>query len=268
MVWTNLHQVVFKREDIKLAINNNRKDIEQVDQYGRTPLHLAAEFNNAKAIGPLLENGANIEKERPGKLNALHTAVLVEAVESVSELLKYKASVNKADMHGDTSLHMVTKSGNLQITRLLMDNKANPSLSNNDKMTPLGLAVHRGQKEFIKLLVNTYKVDINQESKEGISPAHVGIVFQTLEFIEEFLDTYNIDINRIDNKGRSLLKLAAQYERPSVMKALLEHGANTNGISDVEVLEEIQELRDEIFAENFGIKLEFTGENYTYILMQ
>ena len=262
-IWTPLHQAAMS-DNIENALQSYKQDIYQIDEYGRTPLHVAAEYNKPKAIISLVNNGAEIEKKMPEGFTPLHIATLVQSLESVAALIKLNADINAYDNAQDTSLHIAAKIGNLDIIKFLMDHKASFNLSNINKMTPLSVAVYHSKKEAASLFVNTYKISINQVNKEGISPLHVAIVFKDAQFIEELIENYNVNLNQIDNKGRSPLKLAAQYDRFSIMKLLLKHGATTDGIDDPKTLETIQDIQYDILEDSNTqdtITIHFTGFN-------
>ncbi len=266
-IWTSLHQAAML-DNIESVLQSHKQYIYQIDEYGRTPLHVAAEYNKPKAITTLVNNGAEIEKKMPEGFTPLHIATLVQSLESLAVLIKLNANINAYDNAQDTSLHMAAKLGNLNIIRLLMDNEATFNLSNINKMTPLSVAIYHSKKEVVGLFVNTYKISINQASKEGISPLHVAIVFKDAEFIEELIENYNVNLNQIDNKGRSPLKLAAQYDRFSIIRLLLKHDATTDGIDDPKTLKMIQDIKNDMaeIQENIVIYYDFSGENNTHFL--
>lgn len=168
MKWTSLHEsaMLGHIEKIEEDIRNNKDKIHQVDQYYRTPLHVAAEYDQAEAVHLLVKNGANIEQAVSGGLTALHIAALSNAIDALEELLYLKANVNKKDDIGYSALHMAAESGNLEVAELLLENKADDSLLNQDDMTPLCVAVYHRKEVLASLL---YEVDEGEVSDECLS---------------------------------------------------------------------------------------------------
>jgi hypothetical protein len=89
------------------------------DQYGQTPLHVAA-FNDHKDVAEFL--------------------------------LANKADVNAKAKNGSTPLHLAAAKGNKDIVELLLANKADINALDNDGWSPLHSAVVGSQKEIADLL--------------------------------------------------------------------------------------------------------------------
>lgn len=155
-VWTALHRFTMQGDiaSMKEFLNKDKEFIHQIDTNFRTPLHIAAEYNQPKAIRLLVNNGADIEKEMPGGLTSLHISTLVESIESVDTLIELGANIDKVDDHGYSSLHMAAEYGNVDIIKLLISNNADDSLLNQDRMTPLCVAIYHDQEESASLLYN------------------------------------------------------------------------------------------------------------------
>ncbi len=85
--------------------------VDGTDDYGRTPLLLAAEAGQVDAVSVLLGHGAS-----PGH----------------------------ADRNGDTALLLATRAGNAEIARLLLAAGAPVNASNTDGVTPLMIAARAG----------------------------------------------------------------------------------------------------------------------------
>jgi ankyrin repeat protein len=162
-VWTFLHEFAMQGDiaAIEKELNNNKENIFQIDTHSRTPLHVAAEYKQPKAISVLVKSGANIEEEMPGALTSLHISTLVNATQSVAMLLGLGAKIDKVDGHGYSSLHMAAESGRLDLVELLVNNNADASLLNQDNMTPLCVAVYHRQEKVASLL---YDIDDNGAS--------------------------------------------------------------------------------------------------------
>ncbi|MCW5588358.1 MAG: ankyrin repeat domain-containing protein [Legionellales bacterium] len=94
-------------------------DVNEIDNYGYTPLIEAAIVNNVEIAERLIANGA---------------------------------IVNQQDMAGNTALHWATDNSNLELTTLLLQHQANPNIFNLGAQSPLVKPVLREHKELKNLL--------------------------------------------------------------------------------------------------------------------
>lgn len=83
----------------------------------------------------------------------LHMAISKDNVEIARLLLENKADVNNTDRWGNTSLHLAISGGNIEITRLLLEYKANMNKTNLIGNTPLKTAVLHKNIEITRLLL-------------------------------------------------------------------------------------------------------------------
>ncbi|TMW69735.1 hypothetical protein Poli38472_001891 [Pythium oligandrum] len=91
-------------------------DVNALDKYGRTALHLASFYGHSDVVGLLLG----------------HVACDVNALDKVRVLVS-------AMLGGQTALHYASSSGHSDVVRLLLGHGANPNLQNKDGETPLAL---------------------------------------------------------------------------------------------------------------------------------
>uniref|UniRef100_A0A7S3LAX5 Uncharacterized protein n=1 Tax=Amphora coffeiformis TaxID=265554 RepID=A0A7S3LAX5_9STRA len=108
-----------------------------------TALEVACRSNNVGAVRVLLEHGANVEEiEAPGKETLLHKACRRSNPEVVRLLLKYGgANANAALLSdGSTPLHQAVYRGNLQVVKCLVEQGATVQRANHHGVTPLHVA--------------------------------------------------------------------------------------------------------------------------------
>lgn len=73
-------------------------DINKADDYGRTPLHVAASADYAEMVRFLVDNGADVHVTTAGEAQTpLHYAAKNEAVQCVKILLAYGADIDARD---------------------------------------------------------------------------------------------------------------------------------------------------------------------------
>ncbi len=82
-------------------------DVNQQDQYGRSPLHVAAAVNYAEMVEFLLQNEADIDIRTFGEgQTAIHFAAKSDAINSLKMLLKYEADIDARDSKNRTPLQV------------------------------------------------------------------------------------------------------------------------------------------------------------------
>lgn len=144
-------------------------DVNAIDDQGRTPLHLAAEYGSREAVRLLLSHGATITSDNNGstplhKAGSVETAVLLlDAGATVDQpglcgktplilaasrgqtklvdvLLSRGADRNARDRRGNTALHWAAAYGHEATVRFLLAARANPTVRNALGETPLDRA--------------------------------------------------------------------------------------------------------------------------------
>ncbi|TDG95738.1 ankyrin repeat domain-containing protein [Cardinium endosymbiont of Culicoides punctatus] len=137
-----------------------------------TPLTAAIDdTQNVALIQALLEQGADPNAKDRKKRLPLHLAVLTEQKDCVEVLLRHKADANQKDVDGDTPLAVAIKKNLQEIALLLVEQGADPELcSGSSGVTPLHLAIKKRNLTLTEILVNKYKVDINNKGIVGLYP--------------------------------------------------------------------------------------------------
>ena len=121
--FTALHNVMCSEElEIVQYLIDNGAKVNQQNEDGVAPLHIACYFENAKI---LLENGADIElKDNSGNTPLLLAAANGEESYGVAEFLIFKgASINATNNSGDTPLAISTSREDTNMMELFKNNQ-------------------------------------------------------------------------------------------------------------------------------------------------
>ncbi len=127
---------------------------------------------HVEIVKVLLENGANVELEDSVGKRALHLAAYEGHLEMVEHILKVgKADINsKTSKHGNTAINIAVKKKKLDIFHYLVNQGADVNRYDNLGNGPLHEATRSGQMEVVKLLVEVGKADLNAKNNNGDTP--------------------------------------------------------------------------------------------------
>lgn len=132
-----------------------------VDEYGRSKLHYAANYGAIHLVEFLLDEGVDI---------------------------------NAQDINGWTALHFSAKNNYFEIIDVLLENKANPNLCDKQGNSPLWLAVINAEGKYagVKSLLRN-KADPYHKNNHGRSPISIANPIKT-ELVDAFMPYINNSI--------------------------------------------------------------------------
>ena len=175
---TSLSRCILKFGAKGISFNMVKKcssTIDQEDDLGWTPLHVAAQLGNEKYVKLLLENGNSpaYKKNKEG-LSALHIADKNGNVNVMKELITTCPDIYELlDLKGQTALHVAAESGEKEVVEFFLKRPEFESLINKqDKEgnTPMHLAANNGHIELACLLRRRgIGVDLNATNKGGFT---------------------------------------------------------------------------------------------------
>lgn len=229
MIFFNLNKIiVFKCKYflilliLFLASFGSSQNILLFTQYRHGTLHGAVERNNYEEVVRLLNEGESINKLVRGGLNnpraPLHIAADKGYVEISKLLIERKANVNIVDVEKKTPLHLATFNGHQEIMELLINNKANLNSMDIKGSTPLHTAVINGWDGYISatLLIEA-GADIKIRDSYNHAPLHTAVISCTFEAVEVLLKN-GADVNSVITNKKTPLHLASsnlEYEPSS-----------------------------------------------------
>ena len=218
-----LHVAIFQGhlDIVRLLVVDNKADIDLIDKIsGYNALHLAA--NQGYSMHQSLVN-FNI-KERYFNIASI--------------LLDRKTDVNvQGKIYMKTPLHLAADNGNIRVVRLLLENKADTDIKDQDKESALHFAARKGHEDIVRLLVER-GAKIDDEQENGFTPLHLAAVNGAHGDIAKFLIENGSKINL------STVRFLANRFGKDAMYWALEMGKDIFASSPAKMRE--KELKNEL----------------------
>ena len=139
------------KEEIKVIHAKHSDTINSKNGSGFNPLVLACYRKNNEVASYLAEKVSNInENSQYG--TALMAAVVKDNTEMVKVLLEQKANPNLQDQNGTTALHYAVMFQLEDIVKLLVDNDAKSNIEDNKGFTPKDYALKYNNEQINSIL--------------------------------------------------------------------------------------------------------------------
>ena len=137
-------------EDIKTLHKENPNSINKKNDAGYTPLILACYYGNEDVVAFLIERVDNINGTSSYG-TPLMAAVVKRNINISKMLLNKKANPNIADTNGTTALHYATLFKETEIVKLLLKAGANSNLKDGNNKSAYDYAIINGNHELLNL---------------------------------------------------------------------------------------------------------------------
>ena len=237
---TPLHRVIdsgwsASGSDMVKRLIEGGADLDPVEsQYGRTPLNLAADFNNPVAVETLLKAGANPHIQDHEGHTALHTAARKGFPETVDRLLEGGADPHIHGVNrGDTALIEAASHGSTESVERLLKAGADPDARDNDGASALHHAARAGSAPALdRLLKDDYAYHQAADS-QGRTPLHVAAQAGESKCVDRLLKA-GAQMHVHDNHGRTPLDLAREADRQAAAARLERAAAERQSPSRVQ----------------------------------
>ena len=202
-----------------IGLNPNEKDSS-----GRTPLHYASSEGYLKIMEQV--QGASIEaRDNHGK-SALHYAVENGQKDAVYLLLKLGAGMESSD-GGYSAMQLAGRWGHEYMIDAFLDKGAELETKTFWLSTALHIAAECGQQKCVKKLLD-HGAQVDPRDKGGQTPLYLAAVCGFGETVDLIL-AYGATIHQGSyDQNKTMLHTVAEKDNSSMVKTLLEKGANVN----------------------------------------
>ncbi|KAI1659491.1 ankyrin repeat-containing domain protein [Daldinia decipiens] len=198
-----------------------------------SPLCFSCGWGRPTAVQKLLELGTDPNKPDPGGMKPIEIAAKHRNERCVEALLNHGVDPDTPSGIGKgTSMHHAVANGSVQICQLLLEHGADPN-NPLLKSPLLHGVVNRTlpftteQRIGLTRLLVKYNVNINATDEQKATPLLIAIRNQ-FEDLARCLLEYEPDVNLADVDGRTPIYEAVRNQDEGLVKLLLERGADVN----------------------------------------
>ncbi|XP_048062494.1 ankyrin repeat and SOCS box protein 2 isoform X1 [Megalobrama amblycephala] len=157
----------------------------------------------------------------------LHEAAYYGQDQCIKILLRAQPGmVNQRTLKGKTALMFAVSRDHLACVESLLENGADPDISNMDRETPLYKACEKENPAMVAMLLN-YGASVNKNCIQGWTALHESVCRNNVE-ICEMLVKAGAKVNMPNMYGITPIFVAAQSGKVDALRMLLKNGADLN----------------------------------------
>jgi ankyrin repeat protein len=228
-------------EIIRLLLENGAS-IKTKDQGGYGPLHNAALYGNAAAVGLLLSAGADIDEQTHTLSSIISTtrepintplffAKEKNHVEVIKLLEEFKSKIKfKDNTNGKKPLHNAVLNCDLQSVIFLLNLGADINGKDKHLQTALHYAASQGNAAIVLKLLSA-GADIEAKTITSRTPLHLAASKGNSEIVKILLE-HKANIESKNNTDRTPLHIAVENSHIELVRLLLNAEANINSMDN------------------------------------
>jgi ankyrin repeat protein len=156
-------------------------------------------------------------------LNDLDTALT-----GIRQLVEVGANINAQDEHRNTPLILACSRGRRILVHQLLKLGADPTLANDQNVTPLMWAMAANNYAIIQIINLLLNAGANLDARDiyGQTALHWAVQENALEAVEYLIDDHKMDVDDSNLYGSTPLHLAVEHGHGDMVRLLLSRGAD------------------------------------------
>lgn len=205
------------KDIVKLLLEKDA-DATLISNQSITPLHMAMIPGNKEIVQMLVDAGADVNAtDKEGKTPLIY-GIEAKKVEAVKFLIGLGADVSIMDNKNNTALDYANAFG---LTQLIEEMSA-PDMYTADSFgnTPLHQSCFNEQSEVVNAMLKRSEVDVNAVNNDKMTPLFIAVMRDNLLIAETLLKA-GADPNLKDNKGNSPLHLHQEMRMSQLLRSFL-----------------------------------------------
>ena len=196
-------------------------DVNEQDEAGNTPLHIACQHHNTDKIIFLVEKKCNLNVVNYKGESPLHLACQHHDLHIV-QLVSVGCDVNRQDSTGNTPLHIACKEGKSEIIKYLVgERKCNVDVVNSDGEMPLHLLCKKCQLSIDDIRLVSVGCDINRQDSAGNTPLHIACIERNSNVIQFLVEEKKCNISVLSFEDKVPLDLVCNTKSHVNLESLL-----------------------------------------------
>ncbi|TSM85917.1 Ankyrin repeat and death domain-containing protein 1B [Bagarius yarrelli] len=203
------------------------KELDKEDHLGNRPFAVAAEHGCVRMLQMMMEDPYKMDTMQQNQQNGdtpLHLAAKNGHLGALQLLLDYFEVRNEVNNAGETPLYLAADGCHEDCVLALLEAECDPNIPNTNKTSPLYSVCEKGYMPVVKLLLD-HGVLINIQNQHLQTPFHVAVKNCHITVIETLLES-RCDTDITDHLGQTAFHVAAELGKLDVIEIILKAGVN------------------------------------------
>ena len=229
---TPLHLASKKgRLEVVMTLLKKNANVNDHNHKLQTALHYASNENHLDVVDHLIQNEAKICVKDENDQSPLCYAVIKNHFLVAKKLLETRSFYHSCRLKDGTSkcvlenncvpLQTSVSKGNIEMTKLLLENEAEVNLPDDKGSSALHFAAIHGQTEVAKILLE-YEADVHATDLDQKTPLHIAALCGHSKMIDLLIEN-GAKVEVMSCNGNTPLQLCAKNGNEEALVSLLKH---------------------------------------------